>query len=132
MVKASEAMSARARARQAKAELDAQRAEQDRLIVDAATEFYEAAEATAAAQAALVAAEQKQTEAVARLVELGQTDTQIATLCGLNVKEVRDLRRRATPATPTPTATASKSSGRRAPAPVDDDSPAVDQATAAA
>lgn len=95
MVKASEAMSARARARQAKAELDAQRAEQDRLIVDKTTEFYEAAEALAAAQAAAAAAEQQRSTAVARLVEIGQTETQIATLCGLTAKEVRDLRRRA-------------------------------------
>src|SRR6478735_8524588 len=100
MVKASEAMSARARARQAKAELDAQRTEQDRLILNAATEFYEAAEALAAAQAAAVTAEQQETVSVARLVELGQTDTQIATLCGIGIKEVRELRRRATP-TPT-------------------------------
>lgn len=95
MVKASEAMSARARARQAKAELDAQRAEQDRLIVDAATEFYEAAEALVAAHAAAFAAEESRTASVVRLVELGQTETQIATLCGIPAKEVRELRRRA-------------------------------------
>lgn len=88
-------MSARARARQAKAELDVQRAEQDRLIVDTATEFYEAAEALVAAQAAAVAAEESRSTAVARLVELGQTDTQIATLCGIAAKEVKELRRRA-------------------------------------
>src|SRR6478735_9578313 len=97
MVKASEAMSARARARQAKAELDAQRAEQDRLIVDAATEFYEAVEALVAAQAAAAAADEQRTASVGRLTELGQTDGQIATLCGLGIKEVRELRRRATP-----------------------------------
>lgn len=102
MVKAAEAMSARARARQAKAELDVQRAEQDRLIVDTATEFYEAAEALVAAHAAAVAAEESRSTAVARLVELGQTDTQIATLCGIATKDVKELRRRAAAAKQSP------------------------------
>lgn len=102
MVKAAEALSARARARQAKAELDVQRAEQDRLIVDTATEFYEAEEALVAAQAAAAAAEQARSTAVARLVELGQTDTQIATLCGIAAKDVKELRRRAAAAKQSP------------------------------
>lgn len=93
MVKAAEELTARARARQAKAQLDVQRAEQDRLIVDAATQFYEAAESLAVAQAAAAAAELARTTAVTRLVELGQTDTHIATLCGIGVKQVRELRR---------------------------------------
>jgi cell division protein FtsL len=101
MVKASAAISARARARQAKAELDAQRAEEDRLIVDAATEFYEAAEALEAAQTAAAAAEQLRMRSVTRLVELGQSDTQISTLCGIAAKQVRDLRRSAAQASPT-------------------------------
>lgn len=95
MVKAQEAMSARARARKAKAELDAKRAERDRKIVDAATEFYEGAEAWDAAQAAVAAAERQRIEAVAKLVELGQTTDEIAALCGLGAKEVRELRKAA-------------------------------------
>lgn len=131
MVKASEALSARARARQAKAELDAQRAEQDRLIVDATTEFYEGAEALAAAQAAATAAEQMRSTAVARLKELGQTETQIATLCGLTVKEVRDLRRRASVASQSQEDTSAKT-GTAAPADGDSSAEATDQTTVAA
>lgn len=94
MVKAAEAMSARARARQAKAALDAERAAQDRMIVDKTTNYYEAAEALEAAQVAVVAAEQTRQSAIWSLSELGQTDEQIAVLCGLTTKEVREVRRR--------------------------------------
>ncbi|MFP5284074.1 MAG: hypothetical protein ACLGIF_11565 [Actinomycetes bacterium] len=101
MVKSQEALSARVRARRAKAELDARRAEQDRLTLDAATAFYEAAEALVAAQAAVAAADQRRAESVTRLAELGHGDEQIATLCGISVKDVRDLRRSGTqPKTP--------------------------------
>lgn len=93
MVKSAEAMSARARARQAKAQLDAQRAEQDRLVLDATTAFYEAVEALADARAAVVATEQRRAGSVAKLAGLGQTDDHIATLCGITAKEVRDARR---------------------------------------
>lgn len=94
MVNGKSAVAARTKARQAKAALDAQRAEHDRLVVDAATEFYEAADALAAAQAAVAAAEQQRMRSVARLSQLGQTDDQVATLCDLPVKDVRELRRR--------------------------------------
>ena len=94
MVKASEAMSARARARQAKAALDAERAEQDRMIVDTTTEYYEAEEALEAAQVAVRDAELTRQRAIWGLSELGQTDEQIAVLCGLTTKEVREVRRR--------------------------------------
>lgn len=95
MVNGKAALTARTKARQAKASLDAERAEQDRLVVDAATEFYEAADAVTTAQAAQAEAEQQRTASVVRLVELGQSDNQVATLCDLTTKEVRDLRRRA-------------------------------------
>lgn len=93
MVKGTAAVSARARAREAKAVLDARRAEQDRLVVDAATNFYEGAAALEVAQAAAAAAEQRRVAAVGVLAGLGQTDEQIGVLCGLDVKDVRDLRR---------------------------------------
>lgn len=93
MVKTQDAMSARARARRAKAELDAQRAETDRQIVDAATEFYEGAEARDAALAAVTSAEQRQADAVAKLSQLGQSVDEIAALCGLTAKDVRELRK---------------------------------------
>lgn len=94
MVNGKAVVTARAKARQAKAALDVERAKQDRLVVDAATEFYEAVDALTAAREAVAAAEQQQTKSVTRLSELGQTDEQVATLCGVAVKEVRDLRRR--------------------------------------
>lgn len=95
MVKASEALSARARARQAKAELDAQRVERDRLIVDATTAFYEADESLAKARAAAEMAEQQRAATVGQLFDLRQTEAEVATLCGLGIKEVRELRRKA-------------------------------------
>lgn len=101
MVKTQDAMSARARARRAKAELDAQRAETDRQIVDAATEFYEGAEARHAALAAVTSAEQRQVDAVARLSQLGQSVDEIAALCGLTAKDVRELRKAAAGSTKT-------------------------------
>lgn len=94
MVNGKAAVAARAKARQAKAALDVERAVQDRLVLDAATEFYEAADALMAAREAVAAAEQQRAKSVTRLSELGQTDEQVATLCGVPVKEVRDLRRR--------------------------------------
>lgn len=93
MVKSAAAMSARARARQAKAQLDARRAEQDRLVLDATTAFYEAVEALSEARAAVVAAEQRRAGSVAKLAGLGQTDDHIATLCDITAKEARDARR---------------------------------------
>ena len=99
MVKSADAVSARARARQAKAQLDAQRAEQDRLVLDATTAFYEAAEALAEARAAVATTEQQKAGSVAKLAGLGQTDDQIATLCGITAKEVREVRRLAAAAT---------------------------------
>lgn len=93
MVKGTAAVSARARARAAKAVLDARRAEQDRLVVDATTSFYEGVAALEAAQAALAAAEQQRAAAVGVLAGLGQSDEQIGVLCGLDVKDARDLRR---------------------------------------
>ncbi len=100
MAKTQEVMSARARARKAKAELDARRAEQDRRILDATTEFYDAAESRAAAQDSLAAAVDAQAASVSKLVELGQTIDEIAVLCGIPQKEVRELRKsRRAPAT---------------------------------
>lgn len=87
--------SARERARRAKAELDAKRAEHDRKIEDAAAEFYSALDAEAAARDALDAAQANKVAAVAALLQLGQSVEDTAALCGVEVSEVRVLRKQA-------------------------------------
>lgn len=86
---------ARERARKAKARLDAQRADHDRKVEAAATQFFEAQgdheqalEAAASADAAMVSA-------VGEMVELGLTNAQISMLCELAETEVRAARKRA-------------------------------------
>ena len=87
--------SARERARRAKAELDAKRAEHDRKIEDAAAEFYSAVDAEAAARDALEAALAGKVAAVGELFRLGQSVEDSAALCGVEVSEVRVLRKQA-------------------------------------
>lgn len=84
-------VSARERARAAKAVLDAERAERERKIEDAATSFYAAVDERDEAQAQSNAAEERMGQAVADLTELGEPGDRIATLCGIEASEVRRL-----------------------------------------
>lgn len=91
----SKKVAARERARVAKAALDRRRVETDKAIVDATTDFYGAVDAVEEAQALVAAAEAEEVKAVARLAELGQSVSEISSLCGITETEVRALRRRA-------------------------------------
>ena len=86
-------VSARDRARMAKAQMDAARAEQDRQILAATEAWYTAVDAEQDARAALELAGQDKAAAVAQLTALGQTIDTIASLCGIDAKEVRALRK---------------------------------------
>lgn len=84
-------VSARERARSAKAALDTERAERERKIEDAATSYYVATDERDQAQAEVDGAEQRMAKAVTGLSELGEPVERIATLCGLDAGEVRRM-----------------------------------------
>ncbi len=86
-------VSARDRARAAKARLDAQRADRERRIEDAATAYYAAVDARDEALAVAAQREQDMADAVGALQEDGETVDRIADLCETSAKEVRRLLR---------------------------------------
>lgn len=86
-------VTARTRAREAKAALDASRAARDTKIEAATTDYYVAVDALETAQAALDAADQARASAVATLMDdLTVPADDVARLCGIDAKEVRALR----------------------------------------
>jgi len=85
--------SARERARLAKANLDKDRAATEKLIEDAATLFYASTDLRAAAQAKVGEHEQSMGRAIVTLTDNGQSVERIATLCGIDAREVRRLRK---------------------------------------
>jgi hypothetical protein len=89
-------ISARERARSAKAELDAQRAEHEKKIEDAAASYYEAEDAIREADEARSQAQLQAAQAIAELVDdHGEPVDRVAALCGLTVPKVRALRKQA-------------------------------------
>ena len=88
-------ISARERARAAKAALDAAERDHHKLVEDAVVTYYESEDAKEAATDALAAAETAQAGAVNALSELGQSVPRIASLTGLDASEVRRLKRTA-------------------------------------
>src|ERR1035437_2629363 len=86
-------VTARERARLAKATLDAERATREKRIEDAATEFYVAADQRDGALAKVSEAEPKRSRAIASLVTHDETVERIAALCGIQTSEVRRLRK---------------------------------------
>lgn len=86
-------VAARERARLAKATLDVERAMREKKIEDAATAFYVADDARSAACQAVGRAEAAMGAAIADLVAQEETVPRIATLCGIDVAEVRRLRK---------------------------------------
>lgn len=94
MKMAASQVSARERARKAKAILDAARKEQDRQVVEATTAYFEAADAVEAAQRAVAVAEAERAAAVVKLGELDQSVVEVAALCGITETEVRALRKK--------------------------------------
>jgi uncharacterized iron-regulated protein len=85
-------VTARERARLAKATLDAERATREKRIEDAATEFYVAADQRDGALAKVSEAESAMSRAIASLVTQDETVERIAALCGIQTSEVRRLR----------------------------------------
>jgi DNA-directed RNA polymerase specialized sigma24 family protein len=88
-------ISARERARAAKAKLDAEERDHQKLVEDAVVSYYEGEDARDAAHEALAAAETARAAAVNALSELGESVTRIASLTGLDASEVRKLKRTA-------------------------------------
>lgn len=88
-------ISARDRARAAKAKLDADERDHQKLVEDGVIAYYEAEDAQEAAVDALAAAETARAAAVNTLSELSETVSRIAILTGLDASEVRKLKRTA-------------------------------------
>jgi len=88
-------VTARERARAAKAVLDAERRDHEKAVEDATTTYYEAEDARDAAMAALEDADTARGAAVQSLLDLGEPPARVAVLVGLTAAEVRKLRRTA-------------------------------------
>jgi hypothetical protein len=88
-------ISARERARAAKAALDASERDHHKLVEDAVVAYYESEDAKEAAIDALAAAETARASTVNALSELGESVPRIASLTGLDASEVRKLKRTA-------------------------------------
>ncbi len=88
-------LSARDRARAAKATLDAAERDHQKRVEDAVVGFYEADDAREAATDAVAAAETARAAAITTLSELKESITRIASLTGLDPSEVRKLKRTA-------------------------------------
>jgi len=84
-------ITARQRAREARAKLTADRAARDRRIEDATTDAYTAMDWRANAAAEVLAAEVKLGKALAALRDEGEPVANVATLTGLSDAEVRRL-----------------------------------------
>ncbi len=89
-------VTARERARAAKAVLDAECRDHEKSVEDATTTYYEAQDARDTAIAALEEADTARGAAVQSLLDLGEPPARIAVLVGLSVAEVRKLRRTTT------------------------------------
>ena len=87
------AATARERAREARLALSKKRAEQDKLIEQEAGSFFDAEERAERARGELAAAQLARATAVQELAKLQVADPDIAELLGIEVKEVRSLRR---------------------------------------
>lgn len=85
---------ARARAREAKARLDAERASEEKRVEDLVTKWYVTQDEHEQAEQALAAAEAARASVVAQLLETQSVD-RVAGLCGLERGDVGRLRRRA-------------------------------------
>jgi len=88
-------VTARERARAAKAVLDAERRDHEKAVEDATTPYYEAQDARDTAMAALEDADTARGAAVQALLDLGEPPTRVAVLVGLTATEVRKLKRTA-------------------------------------
>lgn len=107
-------VTARAKARERKAMLDAHRAQRDQRVEKQATSWYEQDDAIAAAQAAMDAAQDRKVQVVGALLDAeGMSIEDAAALLDVDVALVRALRKqfRATTRSVTAAAAATPSSG---------------------
>ncbi len=88
-------VTARERARAAKAVLDAERRDHEKAVEDATTTYYEAQDDCDTAITALEAADTARGVAVQSLLDLGEPPAHVAVLVGLSAAEVRKLKRTA-------------------------------------
>lgn len=96
-------VSARDRARTAKATFDAARSAWDRKVEAVVIRFYTAVDAAEEAATAAESARKDRAGALADLVLLGAEDSEIASLCvGVATPEIRAARKQAKPASATP------------------------------
>jgi hypothetical protein len=93
--KTSSLVDARRRAREAKARLDAERAEHDRKVEQATTDYYLAHAEVERLQGELEAATAARDAHVRALLDLGETTDRVATLTGLPTRDVAAARRAA-------------------------------------
>jgi hypothetical protein len=93
--KTSSLVDARRRAREAKAKLDAERAEHDRGLEQATTDYYLAHAEVERLQAELDTATAARDTHVRALLDLGETTDRVATLTGLPTRDVTAARRAA-------------------------------------
>lgn len=93
--KTSTVVDARRKAREAKARLDAERAEHDRKVEQATTEYYLAHADVERLQADLDTATTRRAARVQALLDLGETPDHVATLTGLTTREVSAARKTA-------------------------------------
>lgn len=92
VAKASSQVQARERAREARMRLDSQRDARDAAVESAATDFFIAQGEREAVQAQLAGYDEAMAEAVTRLGTLGESASRIATLLGVDAREVRRLK----------------------------------------
>jgi hypothetical protein len=93
--KTSNAVEARRRAREAKAVLDAQRADHDKLVEEATTNYYVATATVEDLEAEIVEARANAERAVVELLGLGESADRVSVLTGLDIKDVRRIKREA-------------------------------------
>jgi hypothetical protein len=93
--KTSSLVDARRRAREAKARLDAERAEHDRKVEQATTDYYLAHAEVERLQTELQAATAARDTQVRALLDLGETADRVATLTGLTARDIAAARRAA-------------------------------------
>jgi len=86
-------VTARERARAAKAVLDAERRDHEKAVEDATTTYYEAQDARDTAITALQAADTARGAAVQSLLDLGEPPARVAVLVGLSAAGVRKPKR---------------------------------------
>lgn len=89
-------VAARDKARQRRAELDAERARRDEAVEVAAAGFFEAADERTDLLRQVSTIEARMTAAIGTLVELGESAERISALLDIDAAELRRLRPRAT------------------------------------